>query len=41
MRADRTRFPSRGEESHHGDKRKEKNENRKRNPFDLIGHDGA
>jgi hypothetical protein len=41
MRADRSRFPARGEESHHGDKDEEENENRKSNPVDPIGHDGA
>src|SRR4029077_1674181 len=30
-----------GEKSHHGDEREEEDENRKRDPLDLTGHDRA
>ena len=38
MLLDLAGFPACREESHHGDEQEEENENRKRNPFDLIGH---
>ncbi|OIQ63070.1 hypothetical protein GALL_553930 [mine drainage metagenome] len=41
MGADRTGFPARGEESHHGDEGEEEDEDRECDPVDLVGHDRA